>query len=386
MAFGAAVYQTADPSPIPGSIDQASRLRSGAIACRTGQRQENGLARAVRTTRGSMATIQDHAAVAVRGARTKNIRHLGGVLGALLAAGCSGSPAPTESAELDLTSRSSMLAVSGPRGGPFSGGASGYELVNRSSKRTIAWTVETEQAWLILSPDSGVLDPGHVTTIAAAVDPAWASGAAPGSHSASIVVSDEGRGTHTSMQFVVNVLSPGGGGSLIVSPEVDVEIDGDVGSPLDTSQATFTLSNGGGGPVGWSASIDQNWVQLPGETAGTLDAGQAMDLSLEIDQEAVTSLTPGIHRARLMVDEIVNGASRTVIERTLRLRRRLVGLGRHQRRAPLRPGNDGDGRVADDGLAPRRGPAGLAGCDADHDVRRCAKGRLCLLGEWRAHS
>ncbi len=267
---------------------------------------------------GNMVEINYQAAASRSARRTT----LGLVCGALLIVGCSNEAgrSNSETVSFDLTSLTQALTASGPEGGPFESDGSGYELVNRSSKRSIGWTVETDAGWLVLSPDQGSLNPGDAATISATVNPDLATELTRGTHVAEVVLIDQSRSRRITMQFTLNVLSTNQAGALTVSPEVDVQLEGEVGSPLDTDDVTFGLTNAGGGPLSWSAAIDQSWIQRPTEWNGELDPGQAIDLTLVVDQTVVASLTPGIHRAHLVIDEVVNGVNRAVIERTVRLR------------------------------------------------------------------
>jgi len=94
-------------------------------------------------------------------------------------------------------------------------------------------------------------------------------------------------------------------GSLSVSPSGGLSSSGLQGGPFSPASQSYTLSNPGGSPIGWTASKTQPWVTLS-NTGGTLAAGASATVTVSINSGA-NSLAAGLYSDTVSFTNTSNG-------------------------------------------------------------------------------
>jgi hypothetical protein len=94
-------------------------------------------------------------------------------------------------------------------------------------------------------------------------------------------------------------------GTLAVTPGSEFSSAGPGGGPFDPQSAAWTLRNTGDSPLTWAALADADWIDLS-PADGTLDPGEAIDVTLTFDGDAGT-LLPGRYRGIVTFSNLTNG-------------------------------------------------------------------------------
>jgi len=182
----------------------------------------------------------------------------------------------------------SSLVIDAPEGGPAP--APSTLTVQNSGDGKLKWTATPSDPWLHVSPATSTLNKSESIDLAVSVD---LSGLAPGTHTATIQVSDPMASNSPqtcSVTLHVNSvprigLSPGP--ISWTAPE---------GGP-DPADQTVTIQNTGGGTLTWSASDNASWLtSSPG--SGTLLSGASENVTLKV---SVSGLVAGPYTGSWMV-------------------------------------------------------------------------------------
>jgi hypothetical protein len=136
--------------------------------------------------------------------------------------------------------------------------AAGSFTIRNTGGGTLAWSVSESVAWLAVSPASG-----SATTETDGVVVSYnTTGLAAGTYSGSIGVSAAGLASQT---VAVTLTITSGSASLVVAPASIAATTPQGSSPPAQS---FTVRNGGGGTLTWSATEGATWLALQ-PTSGT---------------------------------------------------------------------------------------------------------------------
>ena len=158
--------------------------------------------------------------------------------------------------------------------------------VQNAGSQDLNWNASSNQSWLKLGKSSGTLSSGSTDSLSVEVS---LTGLEPGTYDATIEVAGNADNSPQSVKVQLK-LTKGGvvklkKGRLTFAGSTEEE-------PL---AAYVLLENDGDAPAEWSASTDQEWVEL--ETmSGSLVAGETTGLALRVD---ITSLSPGHHSASI---------------------------------------------------------------------------------------
>lgn len=129
-----------------------------------------------------------------------------------------------------------------------------------------------------------------------------------------ITVNHAGSLTHGEQRYSLIITGGVVSDVLSVAPYESFETSGGVGGPFSPSSKTYTLGNGSGSPIDWTASVDRPWLVL-NSTSGTLVAGGSFGVTVA-PSAAANSLPSGIHEARVT---FANASSGLSLFRTVRL-------------------------------------------------------------------
>lgn len=97
--------------------------------------------------------------------------------------------------------------------------------------------------------------------------------------------------------------------ALLVQPADGLIASGNQGGPFSPPNQVYTLSNGSGSALTWTAAADQTWVTVspPG---GSLGAGASGSIEVQINGDAGL-LPPGIHRATVTFSNATSGLTQS---------------------------------------------------------------------------
>jgi hypothetical protein len=174
-------------------------------------------------------------------------------------------------AALEVTPATDLNA-SGFTGGPFTPGSALYTLIN-SGDAVTAWAASKSQPWVTLSSTNGALSPGASVAISVSIN-TNASGLPAGAYTNTLdflnLTTGNGNTTHL-VTLQVNQRP----GILAVAPLAGFNVAGITGENFAPTSMVYTLANSGLGPLAWTVSVSQPWVDAfptngllaPGETA-----------------------------------------------------------------------------------------------------------------------
>ena len=94
-------------------------------------------------------------------------------------------------------------------------------------------------------------------------------------------------------------------GVLSVAPSDGLSSSGTEGGPFSPSSKTYTVENTGGSSIDWTASKNQDWVDLS-KTSGTLEAGATDTVTVSITSNANT-LSVGNYNDTVTFTNVTNG-------------------------------------------------------------------------------
>ena len=88
-----------------------------------------------------------------------------------------------------------------------------------------------------------------------------------------------------------------GVGFLTVTPGSNFNSEGVEGGNFSPSSKTYNLENTGEETLVWSVQTDENWADINGSTTGTLNPGQDVDVTIELEMGRVQGFSPGTYNA-----------------------------------------------------------------------------------------
>ena len=98
-------------------------------------------------------------------------------------------------------------------------------------------------------------------------------------------------------------------GTLSITPSGGFSASGSQGGPFSPASQIYTLRNGGGTTLNWTASRVQNWVNLS-STSGALAAGASTTVTVSINSNA-NGLNPGNYSDTVTFTNTTNGNGNT---------------------------------------------------------------------------
>lgn len=210
----------------------------------------------------------------------------------VVAEGAEGSP---QAVEITLTLAEPVpVLVRSPEALTFSaveGGArpaSQTVDISNGGGGTLAWSVRSNQTWVVVEPASGTATE-ETDEVTVSVN---TQGLSAGTHEAALTIA--GEGADDSPQTVPITVNVAPRPTLQVAPQA-LTFTQYTDRPAPEAQ-TVQLSNGGGGSFAWAATADQPWVQIaPAE--GTVSQG-TQTLSVAVD---VANLELGSHTAVITI-------------------------------------------------------------------------------------
>jgi len=164
------------------------------------------------------------------------------------------------------------LVINAPEGGPAP--APSTLTGQNSGDGKLNWTAKPSDPWLHVSPASGTLNKSASIDLSVSVN---LSGLAPGTHAATIQVSDSMASNSPqtcSVTLQVNAVP-----RISLSPG-PVSWTAPEGGP-DPANQIVTIQNTGGGTLTWSASDDASWL-TSSPSSGSLSAGASKDVTLSV--------------------------------------------------------------------------------------------------------
>ncbi len=129
-----------------------------------------------------------------------------------------------------------------------------------------------------------------------------------GSYSDTIAFTNTTNGNGNTNRAVTLTVNPTPG-ALSVSPAEGLSSSGFRGGPFTPSSVAYTLTNGGGVTVSWTASRTQSWVTLSA-ASGTLSPGASTTLTVSLNS-GVNALAAGTHADTVTITNTTNGAGNT---------------------------------------------------------------------------
>jgi hypothetical protein len=158
--------------------------------------------------------------------------------------------------------------------------------LKNSGSQDLNWNASSNQSWLKLGKSSGTLSSGSTDSLGVEVD---IVGLEPGTYDATIEVA--GNADNSPQSVAVRLKLTKGGVIKLKKGRLTF-----AGSTEEEPLAEYVLlENDGDATAEWSASADQEWLDLE-LTSGSLDAGASAALALRVD---VTGLPPGHHSASI---------------------------------------------------------------------------------------
>ena len=176
------------------------------------------------------------------------------------------------------------LVSFGPDGGPFSPGSRVYTLVNTGGS-AIGWSVTNLQNWVSLSANSGTLQAGGRVTVTVALNH-QANLLAVGTHTDTITFANNTNSLgNTSRDVLLTVDTQPA--VLLVNPALGLTASMLVGQPAPATSFTYTVSNGGGEPLAWTAEkvAGAAWLSLSANS-GTVPPGGSTLVTVSLTNAA----------------------------------------------------------------------------------------------------
>lgn len=101
--------------------------------------------------------------------------------------------------------------------------------------------------------------------------------------------------------------APGFAGSTILAPSGGLVSRGPLGGPFTPVDRTYVLTNDGPGSLDFRIEATEPWAWPSAPLAGSLPAGQSVQLTVALDGTAITGLAPGVHMARVNLRDELSG-------------------------------------------------------------------------------
>ncbi len=147
----------------------------------------------------------------------------------------------------------------------------------------ITWQANSDQPWLLLSPDNGTFVAGAKTQVVIAVDRA---NLRPGSYSAHVNFLSNVGSSSVTVKMQVIPLSPGHDAVLQISPAV-LSFTSPDGGAAPAAQ-TITVSNPGVLPLQWSVSTNASWLTVSPNGGSVQNASSTANSTPTTSQGAAT--------------------------------------------------------------------------------------------------
>lgn len=209
-----------------------------------------------------------------------------------------------------------LVEFSGPQGGPFPGEPASIPLQNETG-REIFWHVSNRASWAHFSSMRGLLQPWASGDVEVSINGSIASLLPVGLYDAYLLHRGEPGQPPAQLAHVRLTVEPQVP-SIDLSPGDGLAAGGQVGGPVTPPGKTWTLLNSSAAPLTWSATLDQPWVTLVGETGGTLQPGESQGVRVALDPGRVAQLSAGVHRAELRIlrasDSLVLDAREVLVD------------------------------------------------------------------------
>lgn len=195
--------------------------------------------------------------------------------------------------QLEVTSTSNLSAF-GPVGGPFSASGVEYQLTNLGSDPR-SWIGTVDQSWLALDVADGVLAGNATTTIVLGLT-ADAETLPAGTYTATVSFAPSGAPQLAATfpaQLTISSSTPGA--ELQVTAAANLSAYGPETGPFSDGTATYELTNLGSSPLPWTASVDENWLEVD-IAVGELAANASTTVTVSLTN-AATTLSAGAYSA-----------------------------------------------------------------------------------------
>jgi PKD repeat protein len=200
----------------------------------------------------------------------------------------------------------SGAAFVGQIGGPFYPASSSCTLSNGGGS-VMNWASGPIPSWVTLSATNGVLFPGGTAQLAVSLS-ATAASLGAGIYSNALIFSNltSGAGSPT---FPVTLLVTNPAAQLSVTPASGLAIAGPPGGPFNPTTGNWTVTNSGGMPLAWSATVASSWLTLS-STNGFLAAGAGTNVTASL-LPAANSLPAGAYIDTVSFLNLSNGIGNT---------------------------------------------------------------------------
>jgi hypothetical protein len=202
--------------------------------------------------------------------------------------------------------------ISGPEGGPFTGGSLLVILDNQSAQ-PVAWSASSIPSFVQLDQTSGTIDANTTVRIQCDLNLAVAQGLAHGVYRETLSFhNDSISQPDIDIDTTLVVLSQGTGSQL--EPATDFFSQGAASGPFTPDGTLYTLSNTGSTVLDWAAAAPDAWVSIA-PNSGSLASGSSVDIVVSINDPATASLAVGTYQSVVDWTDTSNAAvlhSRTV--------------------------------------------------------------------------
>jgi subtilase family serine protease len=180
----------------------------------------------------------------------------------------------------------------GVAGGPFTV-ASGSFLLTNSSSSSLTWSLVNTSSWLNVSPVSGTLTAGGVTSLTCTLAGGAATLAA-GTYNATLTFSNATALVAQPVQFNLQVSQP-----LLVSPAGGFAASGNQGGPFNVTSQNFVLTNQSVSSLSWNIMNLPAWLNAT-PAAGILAGNAQTSVTISLNPTANT-LAAATYSASLLV-------------------------------------------------------------------------------------
>jgi hypothetical protein len=221
-----------------------------------------------------------------------------------------------------------IFMFSGPEGGPFQPQTLTEWTLENTDVQDLAYTVSSNQPWLVISPSDGNLGGGfnNDVTVQAALNLTEAQALAAGLYSATVSFRNLANGAGDTTRTVQLQVAPA---NFSVSPAfVNTTANLNAGNPSDK---VVTLSNGGLSDLNYSLTWDAHPWLIVSQDGGTVPGGGTSTFTLSFN---TAGLAAGSYSAQIEIANTTNGAG----SRTLPVS--LIVKSREASTVTLRPDED----------------------------------------------
>ena len=192
----------------------------------------------------------------------------------------------------------------GPEGGPFLPLSKTYTLVNIGGD-SIDWSLANSQSWVSVSGTTGTIGAGDFQTVIVALTED-ANQLIAGQHLGSLEFTNTTNGAGDTSIGLDLQISDVPAGRLTVLPDETFLASGQEGGPFAPMSKVYTLINTGGAALDWTAATSEPWTSVS-PLAGTIEPGQQVPITVELDEITTAALAPGDHTATLTILNTTNG-------------------------------------------------------------------------------